>query len=139
MAWATMGMSASGWRIATVNLFSVVKAKRTQYGAQDQESIVEHIEKKSRGYVDVIFFLLKLLGLLRKGPANFSLKPILLEERSCELSYWLIVLVLYIFESLQTYRMTFGYVWEKGCILFWIKISAGFFHPHIRRIFLSTQ
>jgi hypothetical protein len=108
MAWATMGMSASGWRIATVNLFSVVKPKRTQYGAQDQESIVEHIEKKSGGYVDVIFFLLKLLGLLRKGPANFSLKPILLEERSGELSSWLIVLVLYIFESLQTYRMKFG-------------------------------
>jgi hypothetical protein len=56
MASTTMGMSASGWMIATVNLFSVVKAKRTKSGAQDQESIVEHIEKKSGEYVDVIFF-----------------------------------------------------------------------------------
>jgi hypothetical protein len=46
MAWTTMGMWASGWMIATVNLFSVVKPKRTQSG--DQENSVHtggHVTK----------------------------------------------------------------------------------------------
>jgi len=49
--------------IATVNLDSVVKAKRTQYGEQDHESIVEHIGTRIRRIFDVISFLLK-------NPAN---------------------------------------------------------------------